>query len=283
MMDVTRMGAIRRWFSTHDGLNVAIALFTLLLLGALWAAVITEKRAERDAVIAAAINQNTNVAVAYEENIVRTLKLLDGAMLFIRHEHQRLSAGMDIKRYIDERVIDGTQFSILSVVDEKGNVIRSSKPIDSVNYADRDFFRVHRLQPDQDALYIDKPVLGRVSNTWQVPISRRISKPDGSFGGVIVLSVDPANLARFYQKVDIGRNGVVMLIGTDGVIRARRVGNHPDARAGKKANRRNSRWRRRRRHTAVCQLPHLAGLSAGGGGWLRAGRGARRFQPLPRS
>lgn len=219
------ISSIRRWFSTHDGLTAGIALFTLLLLGALWGAVVTEKSTERDAVIAAAINQNTNLAVAYEENIVRTLKLLDGAMLFIRHEYQRLGAGLDINRYIESGDIDGTLFSILSVVDENGNVTRSSKPIDSVNYADREFFRIHSLQGNQDTLYIDKPVLGRVSNTWQVPISRRISKPDGSFGGVIVLSVVPSSLARFYQKVDIGRHGVVMLIGTDGVIRARRVGN----------------------------------------------------------
>ncbi len=34
MMDVIRMGAIRRWFAAHDGLNAAIAIFTLLLLGA---------------------------------------------------------------------------------------------------------------------------------------------------------------------------------------------------------------------------------------------------------
>jgi len=77
MMDVIRMAAIRNWLKSRADINTAIALFTLLLLGALWGTVITEKRAERDAVIAAAINQNTSVAVAYEENIVRTLKLLD--------------------------------------------------------------------------------------------------------------------------------------------------------------------------------------------------------------
>lgn len=225
MMNVIRMAAIRRWFASHDGLNVVIALFTLLLLGALWGVVVTEKRAERDVVIATAINQNTNLAIAYEEHIVRTLKGLDGALLFIRHEYQRQGGKLDIKRYIDEGVIDGGLFSILSVVDERGHVVLSSKEIDPVNYADREFFRIHQLRRQQDTFYIDKPLLGRVSNTWQVPMSRRIIKPDGSFGGVIVLSVDPSYLARFYQKVDIGRYGVVMLIGTDGIIRARRVGN----------------------------------------------------------
>jgi diguanylate cyclase (GGDEF)-like protein/PAS domain S-box-containing protein len=218
------MGIIRRWFATHDGLNAVIALFTLLLLGALWVSVVTEQRAERDAVIAAAINQNTNLAIAYEEHIVRTLKGLDGALLFMRHEYQRQGPKLDINRYIDEGIIDGRLFSILSVVDEHGNVVRSSREIDAINYADREFFRVHQLRRQQDTFYIDKPLLGRVSNTWQVPMSRRIIRPDGSFGGVVVLSVDPAYFTRFYQQMDIGDRGAVVLVGLDGVSRARRAG-----------------------------------------------------------
>lgn len=163
--------------------------------------------------------------MAYEEHIVRTLKGLDGALLFMRHEYQRLNRKLDVNRYIDEGIIDGHLFSILSVIDERGNVVLSSKPGEPVNYADREFFRIHRLRGSEDIFYISTPVLGRGSNTWQVPISRRINEADGSFGGVIVLSVDPAYLALFYQKVDIGEHGLVMLIGTDGIVRARRVGN----------------------------------------------------------
>jgi diguanylate cyclase (GGDEF)-like protein/PAS domain S-box-containing protein len=219
------MAAIRRWFAGRTELNTAIVLFALLWLGALWGVVLMGQRAERDSVIAAAVNQNMNLAMAYEEHIVRTLKGLDAALLFLRQEYRRLGPELDINRYIDEGVIDGRLFSILSVIDESGNVVLSSRQIDAVSYADREFFRIHQRQDNQDIFYIDKPVLGRISNTWQVPMSRRIIKPDGSFGGVIVLSVDPAYLARFYQKVDIGQQGVVMLIGTDGIIRARRVGN----------------------------------------------------------
>lgn len=218
------MSAIRRWLMDRADLNAAIAGFTLLLLAGLWAAVLVEQRAERREVISAAVKQNSNLAVAYEEHIVRTLKGLDGALLFMRHEYRRLGGRLDIGRYIDEGVIDGRLFSVLSVVDERGNIVLSNRPFEAVNYADREFFRAHRLHPGQDTFYISTPVLGRLSNTWQVPMSRRIIKPDGSFGGVIVLSVDPAYFARFYRKADIGRSGLVMLVGLDGVARARRVG-----------------------------------------------------------
>lgn len=215
---------IRRWLATHASLNTAIGLFTLFLIAVLWVVVVLGQDAERDAIIAATANQNTNLAVAYEEHVVRTLKGLDGALLLMRHEYRRLGRKLDIRRYITDGVIDGRLFSILSVVDEHGNVVLSSRDIDPVNYADREFFRIHQSQRNQDAFHVSAPVLGRVSNTWQVPVSRKIIKPDGSFGGVIVLSVDPEYLARFYQKVNIGEQGLVMLIGTDGIVRARRVG-----------------------------------------------------------
>jgi len=218
------IAAILRWFRAHVGVNISIGRFSAVLVGALWAVVIAEQHAGRSEVIAAAVKQNTNLAVAYEEHIVRTLKGLDGALLLVRHEYRRLGSRLDINRYIDEGVIDGGLFSILSVIDEHGNVVLSSRPGVTVNYADREFFRVHQLRRQQDTFFIDAPVLGKVSNTWQIPMSRRIIKPDGSFGGVIVLSVDPGYFTRFYRKADIGRMGAVLLVGTDGIARARRIG-----------------------------------------------------------
>lgn len=220
--------AIRRGLAACADLTVATALFSLVVIAAIWSAVVVGQRAERADVIASAVRQNANLAVAYEEHIVRTLKGLDGALLFIRHEYRRLGAKLDINRYIAEGVLDGRLFNTLSVVDERGNIVATSRTADpavrSVNYADRDFFREHQARRNQDTFYINKPVLERISNVWQVPVSRRIIKPDGSFGGVIVLSVDPGHFTHFYQKAEIGGQGAVVLVGLDGIVRARRVG-----------------------------------------------------------
>jgi diguanylate cyclase (GGDEF)-like protein/PAS domain S-box-containing protein len=203
--------------------NLGIAVFTVLLIGGLWFYTITKHENEYRETVDAAFRQSYNLAVAYEEHIVRTLKGLDSTLLFVRHEYRRIGRGLDIARYVEDGVVDGQLFSILSVVDEHGNIVRSSRHFEPTNYADREFFRIHQ-RGGGDVLYINRPVLGRVSGTWQVPMSRRISKADGSFGGVVVLSVDPGYFARFYQKADIGAKGLVSLVGLDGIARVRRVG-----------------------------------------------------------
>jgi signal transduction histidine kinase len=55
-------------------------------------------------------------------------------------------------------------------------------------------------------------------------MTRRISYPDGSFKGVVVVSMDPQYFTQLYNDIDVGKYGVIALIGSDGVIRVRRVG-----------------------------------------------------------
>jgi diguanylate cyclase (GGDEF)-like protein/PAS domain S-box-containing protein len=207
------------------GVTVAIVMFALILIGGLWTLILTEEQAEREEIIASVVKQNSNLAVAYEEHVARTLKGLDGVLLFLRHEYRRVGSRMNMEQYFEDGIIDEGLFSIVSVIDERGKIVVSSKPVPPVNYADREYFRVHQLRRGRDALHISMPLLGRVSDTWQIPISRPLTKADGSFAGVIVLSVNPDYFTRFYQKAEIGKQGLVMLVGLDGVSRARRIGN----------------------------------------------------------
>jgi hypothetical protein len=63
-------------------------------------------------------------------------------------------------------------------------------------------------------------VIGRTTQKWSIQLSRRIANEDGSFGGVIVASLDPSYLTRIYNAVNTGSAGHIRIIGTDGVVRA---------------------------------------------------------------
>ncbi|NTV11017.1 MAG: two-component sensor histidine kinase [Zoogloea sp.] len=197
--------------------------FAVLLLALTWFAVRYQTVTERELEIATVSRDNLNLARAFEEHTVRTLKSVDQTVLFLKYQYEKIGEKLDIRDHVREGMIINTLFNQIGVIDENGIYVLSSlpnhKPID---LSDREHFKVHR-DTDSGQLFVSKPVLGRASGKWSLQLTRRINKPDGSFGGVVVISVDPFYFTRFYSDVDLGRGGVVTLVGTDGVVRARRA------------------------------------------------------------
>ena len=54
-----------------------------------------------------------------------------------------------------------------------------------------------------------------------IQVTKRLGKPDGGFGGVLVFSLDPEFLTSLHRSVDLGQTGSIALVGQDGIIRAR--------------------------------------------------------------
>jgi hypothetical protein len=55
-----------------------------------------------------------------------------------------------------------------------------------------------------------------------IPVSRRIDRPDGSFGGVALVTLDLGYFGRFYDRFDVGREGTIVLALDDGTLLYRR-------------------------------------------------------------
>jgi signal transduction histidine kinase len=142
---------------------------------------------------------------------------------FIQYDWRNKGKGVDLARLVEHGVVLGDIFNLYSIVDANGDVVLSSQPFKPVNLSDREHVRIHRERTDA-GLFISKPVLGRVSHKWSIQLTRRIDLPDGGFGGVVVVSMDPFYFTRLYESARIGEHSVVTLIGTDGVVRARRSG-----------------------------------------------------------
>lgn len=207
----------RRLFAPIVAVGVA-------LIALVWVSVVYKAQADREMVIRAINTSNLNLARAFEEHTVRTIKSADQAVLFLKYQYEKLGPAMNIADYVRQGTIINSLFNQIGVIDEKGMYILSNLPDHTPrDLSDREHFLVHR-GADSNALYISKPVQGRASGKWSIQLTRRINKPDGSFGGVIVVSMDPYYFSEFYKGVDLGRSGVVSLVGRDGIVRARRAG-----------------------------------------------------------
>ena len=81
-----------------------------------------------------------------------------------------------------------------------------------------------RLQQTPSGLFVGKPVIGKVSRKAPIQLSRKLQDAGGGAAGVIVASVNPGYFEDVYRGVQLGRTGVVTLIGNDRTIRARVMG-----------------------------------------------------------
>lgn len=89
-----------------------------------------------------------------------------------------------------------------------------------VTLADRPYFKAHQDDPTL-GLHVGQPLRSRSVNVWFVSFSRRINRPDGSFGGIVVAAVEPRYFEQFYQGLSVGENGIIALRLRDGTLLAR--------------------------------------------------------------
>jgi methyl-accepting chemotaxis protein len=167
---------------------------------------------------------SANLARAFEEDVVHSLREVDWTILLLRTYYERNTDAFDFAGLTrDLANVDGLTFQYV-IIGPDGIMRMSTASTPGgppLNLADREHFQAHVKSKD-DTLFVSKPLLGKVTGKWSIQLTRRITNPDGSFGGVIVASVDPIRFARLYDAIDIGARGDITLVGLDGVVRSRK-------------------------------------------------------------
>ncbi len=116
-----------------------------------------------------------------------------------------------------DRAATARDMGVLLVLDEHGDIAvdSGSLPPRKANYADRDYFKAHQSSADL-GLYVGGPLTSRLTGERMLPFSRRINRPDGSFGGVVVGTLKLSYFSRLFDKLGLGPNGAVNLYYRDG-------------------------------------------------------------------
>src|SRR5215207_3403459 len=205
-------------------LQVGVGVFCLLVIGLCWASFLTYLNQVETATADQAQRDVTNLSLAVEEQVKRTILGLDQVMLFADVKFDQLPSDSDLLRWASHiPYLTGVSVQI-AVANRQGDIVASTLPsppgAEMTSIADREHFRV-QLERADAGLFISRPVLGRVSGRPSIQLSRRLNDGDGKLIGVTVLSLDPDYLQRTFAMLDIGTGGAITLFRDDGYILAR--------------------------------------------------------------
>jgi signal transduction histidine kinase/DNA-binding response OmpR family regulator len=202
-------------------LPIAMAVFGALVVLLIAGGVAEQLSSEKSAIIEEARKHTSNLARAFEEHIRRTLKEVDQALLVLKRSDESDPQNFKLWEWPGKELLLQDLSVQIAMADKNGVIVGTTEgpaPV-TVSVRNEDYFLYHVDHAD-GSLFIGKPVKAGAGR-WTIPLSRRLDALDGSFAGVLIASLDPYYLARFYETVDLGPGGTVMLVGRDGIVRAR--------------------------------------------------------------
>ena len=198
------------------------AIFGMVIIAMLWAGIFLKYAGDVQEDKREAVRTNRNFAMVFEENVLRSIGEIDKALLYLRRSIETRQASTDFRTIANTTDVLSEIIVQVAIIDAKG-IMRASnagpQPAPALDLSDREHFKVH-VDAKQDRLFISKPVVGRASGKWSVQFSRRFLNSDGGFAGVVVASLNPAHLTKFYDKIDFGSSASIALVGSDGVVRS---------------------------------------------------------------
>jgi PAS domain S-box-containing protein len=187
----------------------------------------------RDERIAGETKDTMNLAVALAEQTARTIQAVDLVVEETRQmvlasgitdpdQFRRRMGTEEVYRFLLDRMRSLPQANSISLLDDAGKIVNFSLawPIPAVDASDRDFYGYWREHNDSGA-FIGGPVVARVSNSWVIMVTRRVSGPRGEFLGIVASVVKLQYFEDLYRVVSTEEGKAVSLFRRDGTLLAR--------------------------------------------------------------
>ncbi len=170
--------------------------------------------------------QSRNLAQALDQNITGTLQRIDLALGTVVGELAGTWRGGTLDRAGMERflVMEGKLLpwpGIIWIADDRGRAIAGNRPIEVVPaWEGRWWFQYCKAHPEA-GLVVSKPIIGFLTKKWVISCVRRYNRPDGSFGGVVVIPLAVEYLQGLLSGYDLGVGGTLTLRDSEGGFIAR--------------------------------------------------------------
>lgn len=209
-------------------LSRIVFLLGFLLITFLWILIYYQTSYDYTRTIEENSNETMNIARAFEEHALSVFSETDKDLLYLKQAYEQGGTSSPVfNSYWSIMVNNPTRTQIL-ILNEQGDVIKSAHQPPKPNLSDREYFQEHSSNANYN-LNIGKTIKGVYSGKQVIPMSRRVNKADGTFGGVVVILLRTDSLLSFYNKMDIGQNQLIALNGIDGFNRTRQTNDNVES------------------------------------------------------
>lgn len=207
--------------------NIVIAI-SIVLASAILAIAVWVLAQMHDDALRRAQDSVFNVSLLVERDVSRNLEIYDLSLRAVM-EALKQPGVQDLPPAMRQLLLfDGSagakDMGSIFVLDEAGDIKFDSQasPPRRINLADREYFKVQRDSPDV-GLYVSRPFLPKIAGKEvSIALSRRISRPDGSFGGVVVGTMRLSYFRGLFADMNLGPGGSMALMLNDGTMLMRR-------------------------------------------------------------
>ena len=203
---------------------LGVAMLVFIYCALTYLIVVDRKTAEYDAG-----TRGDNLARVVDGSFSHIFKSLDNNLLFLGKLYRQSPATFELSAWVQDPSFKSELTSYFMICDANGRVVDSSfsKEIIGADRSGQDGFRAH-VNSAADEMLIGKPMILKFNGKWTIPVSRRLTAPDGTFAGVITALLDPSRLISNIGKIDLGPDGSIALVGLDSYLRTRSVNGNVD-------------------------------------------------------
>jgi signal transduction histidine kinase/HPt (histidine-containing phosphotransfer) domain-containing protein/FixJ family two-component response regulator len=202
--------------------RLGLPLVGLLAALVLWAAVIGQIGRDRARSLAETAERASIATLALETHLRRVFAAVDAELVRLAREAEGHASAVMLTGLSTRLGAIDPALTSLAVIDPDGRVVGSTLgPLRGVVLADDRDYLQGNLAFDPARPILGRPAIEPGSGRPALTLSRRITRPGGGFGGVIVAFLDPAELVRGAWLDAVGADAVAALVGTDAVVLAR--------------------------------------------------------------
>lgn len=198
---------------------------TCLALGLLlWGATLSKVNLEKQFLEKNALKDATFLSAAYAQHLSNAVEQADQITRLVKYQWEHSNRTLKLEDSFQIGSFPGSRHLFVNLIDSNGATITRSLSTGRRDYiADRDYFIFHK-QNKANVLFVGQPVTSRSTGKTVIHFSRRLEKLDGTFDGVVVVSVEPIFFSSFYGGKELGQTGLLAMIGKDRILRTSTTG-----------------------------------------------------------